>query len=112
MTEATSPAFDPDNFDPFTQDFTLLLADGSPFMVSMIDLESFVLYKIQVSINFGCQMGASIIMLIILLLMSNSSKFRQAVFLVNVLSLALAFIHSFLQAIFYTGQWTVTYAYL
>jgi pheromone alpha factor receptor len=112
MSEANPPAFDSATFDPFTQNFTLLLADGSPFIVGLADVESFVLYKSQVCINFGCQMGATLIMLIIMLLMSNSKKRHQPVFLTNVLSLALAFIASSMQAIFFVSPWSLTYVYL
>ena len=97
-------------FDPYTQSFTLLASDGTPFNVSIPDLDSFVFYNNQICINYGCQIGASIILLVVLLLLTKPDKRSSSLFVVNVLSLALNVIRNVLQGVYFTGPFTETYA--
>ncbi|KAM0799324.1 mating-type alpha-pheromone receptor PreB [Usnea florida] len=97
-------------FDPYTQSFTLLASDGTPFNVSIPDLDSFVFYNNQICINYGAQIGASIILLVVLLLLTKPDKRASSLFIVNVLSLALNVIRNVLQGVYFTGPFTETYA--
>lgn len=106
-TAASSPAF-----DPFTQIFTLLLSDGTPFNVSIPDLDDFILYNVQICINYSAQLGASVVLLIILLLLTKSEKRRAPIFILNSLSLALNTIRNVLQCLYFTGPFSEAYAYL
>ncbi|KAJ5360975.1 Fungal pheromone mating factor STE2 GPCR [Penicillium concentricum] len=74
-------------FDPFTQNVTFLDANGAPFEVPVKALDVFVMYNVRVCINYGCQFGASLTLLIILLLLTQSDKRRSAVFIMNGLAL-------------------------
>jgi pheromone alpha factor receptor len=99
-------------FDPYTQNITLLMADGvTAFQVSLTDLDEFVLYNIQVSINYASQIGASIIMLVVVLLVTGESKRRSPIFVINVISLILSIIRSLLQTLYWVGPFSETYAY-
>ncbi|KAJ5815816.1 Fungal pheromone mating factor STE2 GPCR [Penicillium robsamsonii] len=74
-------------FDPFTQNVTFRDVDGGTFNVSVKALDVFVMYNVRVCINYGCQFGASLALLVILLLLTQSDKRRSAVFIMNGLAL-------------------------
>lgn len=97
-------------FDPYSQSFTLQASDGTPFNVSIPDLDYFVNYNNQICINYGAQTGASSILLIVLLLLTKPDKRASSIFVVNVASLALNIIRNVLQCLYYTGPFTETYA--
>lgn len=101
----------PEPFDPFTQSFTLLLADGTPFSLSLSDVDDFVLYHVQISINFAAQLGASCILLLALLVLTKPDKRRSPVFILNALALILNVIRNVLQCLYYTGHFSEVYAY-
>jgi pheromone alpha factor receptor len=99
-------------FDPYTQNFTLLMADGiTAFQVGVHDLDEYVLYNTQVGINYASQVGASIVMLVVVLLVTRESKRRSTIFVINVISLVLSIIRSLLQILYWVGPFTETYAY-
>lgn len=97
--------------DPFHQSFTLLLADGTPFNVSTTDLEAFNLYNVRISINYGSQIGASLLLLLVMVLLTQPEKRRSPIFILNVLSLTFNFIRSLLQSLYFTSGFSVPYAY-
>jgi pheromone alpha factor receptor len=99
-------------FNPYTQNFTLLMADGvTPFQVGIPDLDNFVLYNTQVSINYATQIGASIVMLAVVILVTRESKRRSSLFFINVISLILSVIRSLLQTLYWVGPFNESYAY-
>ncbi|KAI9761245.1 MAG: hypothetical protein M4579_001165 [Chaenotheca gracillima] len=98
-------------FDPFTQSFTLLLEDGTPFNVTLTDLNTFNLYNIRICINYGAQLGASLLLFLVLLLLTKADRRMSILFVVNGLSLAFNFIRSLLQCLYFIGGFNVTYAY-
>ena len=97
-------------FDPYTQSFTLQASDGTSFNVSIPDLDYFVSYNNQICINYGAQTGASIILLVVLLLLTKPDKRASPIFIVNVSSLALNIIRNVLQCLYFTGPFTEAYA--
>jgi pheromone alpha factor receptor len=97
--------------DPFSQSFTLLQADGTPFSVNLADLHAFELYNIRICINYGCQIGASLLLLLVLLLVTNPDKRRAPIFIINILSLAFNFIRLLLLSLYFTGGFTEPYAF-
>ncbi|KAL9610508.1 MAG: hypothetical protein Q9167_004793 [Letrouitia subvulpina] len=100
-----------EDFDPFQQSFTLVLLDGTPLNITMPDLDDFVRYSIQISINYAAQLGASLIFLIVLLLLTKPEKRKSPVFILNSLALAINVIRNLLQCLYYTGSFSETYAY-
>ncbi|KAI9813479.1 MAG: hypothetical protein M1827_004155 [Pycnora praestabilis] len=99
-------------FDPFTQSFALLLPNGTTFNVSMTDLDAFNQYGLQICINYGSQVGASFVLLIVLVLLTKPEKRGTPIFLINAFSLLLNTIRSVLQCLYFTGAFYDTYAYL
>lgn len=97
-------------FDPYTQSFTLQASDGTSFNVSIPDLDYFVNYNNQICINYGAQTGASIILLVVLLLLTKPDKRTSPIFIVNASSLALNIIRNVLQCLYFTGPFTEAYA--
>ena len=97
--------------DPFEQSFTLVSPSNGPFNVSISDLNDFNLYNIQICINYGTQIGASIAMLLVLLLLTKPDKRLSAILIVNTFSLIFNIIRNVLQCVRFTGPWTNTYAF-
>ncbi|KAI9884253.1 MAG: hypothetical protein M1823_003943 [Watsoniomyces obsoletus] len=97
--------------DPFSQAITLLLPDGTPFNITLTDLDTFSLYNIRLSIIFGSQIGASLLLLVVLALITQPNKRRSLIFLVNATALACNFIRTLLQALYGTSGFNRTYAF-
>ena len=97
--------------DPFTQSFTLRMGDGTPFNVTVPELDDFILYSVQISINYAAQLGASLTFLIVLLLLTKPDKRKSAIFIINTVALTLNFLRTLLQCLYYTGPFSETYAY-
>ncbi|MCJ1344671.1 hypothetical protein MMC31_002874 [Peltigera leucophlebia] len=101
------------DFNPFTQSFTLLEADGATnFNVSISTLDSIYQYSVRICINYSVQLGASLALLLVLLLLAQPEKRRSPIFLINLVSLALNVIRLLLQCLFFTGNFTESYAFL
>jgi pheromone alpha factor receptor len=100
------------DFDPYTQPFTLLMADGStPFNLTIADLDDYAYYNTKVGINWASQLGASIIMFAVVLLITNPSKHKARLFWINIVSLVLCIIRAILQCVYWTGPWNESFAY-
>ncbi|KAI9850511.1 MAG: hypothetical protein M1838_005575 [Thelocarpon superellum] len=98
-------------FDPFSQNVTLLLADGTPFNITIPDLDAFTLYNVQTCIDYGSQLGASLILLVVLMLLTRAEKRQSPIFYLNALSLSVNFIRSLLQCLYFTSGFNETYAF-
>lgn len=98
-------------FDPFGQSFTLLLSDSTPFNLSIPDLDDFVLYNVQICINYAAQLGGSLVLLIVLLLLTKPDKRLSPIFIINSVSLTLNVIRNVLQCLYFTGPFSEVYAY-
>ncbi|KAF2122722.1 fungal pheromone mating factor STE2 GPCR-domain-containing protein [Lophiotrema nucula] len=111
MSNSTNTTLPPD-FDPYTQPFELLLPDGTPFQSSMGDIDFFRLFGIRLAINWGTQIGASIILLAVLLLLTKREKRFSLIFIMNALCLLINAIRSILQCIYLVGPFYDFYALL
>lgn len=94
----------PPGFDLWTQNFTLLLADGSTFNVSMSDVNSYRLYSTRLAISYGTQLGASILLLLVLLLLTRSEKRKSSIFILNALCLVGNSLRCIFSCCFLTGN--------
>ncbi|KAI9802643.1 MAG: hypothetical protein M1825_002665 [Sarcosagium campestre] len=103
---ASAPAL-----DPFAQSFTLLLSDGTPFNVTLTDLDGFNLYNIRICINWASQLGATLLLLVVLLLLTKVDRRQSPLFILNVLSLAINVVRCLLQCLYYTGAFNTAYAF-
>lgn len=99
------------HFDPFTQSFTLLLQNGTPFSLSIREVDEVVLYSVQICINYAAQLGASCILLIALLLLTKPDKRQSPVFILNSIALVLNVVRNVLQCLYFTGPFSKTYAH-
>lgn len=111
-TSTATPVPLPPNFDPFEQNFTLIGRDGLPFAVSMTDINELREYGVRLSINYGTQIGASIILLVMLLLLTRAEKRRSTIFLMNALCLTINIVRSVLQCRYLTGNYFNVYTIL
>ena len=98
-------------FDPFSQSFTLVQGDGTPFNVTIPEVDDFILYSLQICINYAAQLGASIVLLIMLALLTKPEKRTSTIFILNSVSLAFNIIRNVLQCLYFTGPFNETYAY-
>lgn len=96
--------------DPFSQAFTLLMPDGTPFNTTVDDLTWFHTYTIKLAINRGVMIGACITMLIALLVLTKSEKRRSPIYFLNLGALILTAIRQVLVAVFLVGPFQNPYA--
>lgn len=81
------------SFEPSTQNITFYAADGeTPIHVPIPQIDHFIRYLISVCINYGTQLGGSLIMLFVTLIMTPSEKLRRPLGLLQVLVLVLCII--------------------
>lgn len=98
-------------FNPFKQNVTMHYANGKPFNVPMPQLNSFVQYNVRLCINYGSQLGASGVLLVILLLLTRPEKRSSAVFVINALALFFNFMRLLFQCIHFTTGFEEVYPY-
>ncbi|KAK9854235.1 hypothetical protein MYU51_004087 [Penicillium brevicompactum] len=98
-------------FDPYTQNVTMRHADGSAFNVSVPMLNVFVQYNVRVCINYGVQFGASLVLLVILLLLTHADKRRSVVFILNGLALLFNSVRLLFQVIHFETDFEKIYEY-
>jgi pheromone alpha factor receptor len=77
----------PQEFDPYTQQFNLTGPDGSTFTVSMDAIDSSRIYVARLSTTYGAQIGATVTLLFVLLLLTRSEKRKSSIFIINALCL-------------------------
>lgn len=99
-------------FDPFTQNITFHRADGTPFDVWLPRVDLYMQYCIRICINYGSQLGASIILLVVLVLLTRSDKRYSAVFLLNCFALLFNTIRLICQIVYFTNDFTELYRYV
>jgi pheromone alpha factor receptor len=97
--------------DPRSQYLTLYSARGESFNITMIELDDFVLESVNACINYGAQLGASLLLLVVVLLLTQADKRKSPMFILNTLSLALSFIRSLLQSLYFHSGFSEIYAY-
>lgn len=98
------------DFDPWTQNVTFHLADGTPFDVPIDMVDDFAQYPIRVCINYGSQLGATVVLLVILLLLTRAEKRASYVFWLNCLALLLNFARLLCSIIVFTSGFLKAYA--
>ncbi|KAJ5793434.1 Pheromone receptor 2 [Penicillium paradoxum] len=108
---AATPTPNP-SFDPFQQNVTFRHRDGFELEVSVAALDAFVMYNVRACINYGCQFGASLTLLVILLLLTHSDKRRSSVFILNGMALFLNSIRLLFQVIHFSTRFEQVYPYV
>lgn len=95
---------------PANQMLSIIGPDG-PVQFSLIDLTKFVRYGMDNAISPATQVGASLVLLLVLLLLTHNDKRRSMVFILNVLSLVFNFIRCLCEALYYTSAWWTPYVF-
>lgn len=97
-------------FDPYTQNVTILAADGvTPVIISLPDIDSFFYYNTASCINLGAQLGASLVMFFVVIVLTKPSKRRTPIYILNLFSLIFSFLRSLLLALYFVSPWSETY---
>ncbi|PLN84740.1 mating-type alpha-pheromone receptor PreB [Aspergillus taichungensis] len=99
------------SFDPFNQSFTLYTADGVPFNITVPMVDEYAQYAIRISINYGAQLGASLVLFLILLLLTRPEKRTSSVFFLNAAALLLNAGRLLCQSVFFTTPFAHFYPY-
>ncbi|OJD22897.1 hypothetical protein ACJ73_05749 [Blastomyces percursus] len=99
------------SFDPFDQNVVFHQADGTPFNVSIHDLDDFVQYGTRVCINYASQLGASVIAIIMLALLTQSERRQLPVFSLNLSALIMNFARLLCMTIYFTTGFNNPYAF-
>ncbi|CAO2651924.1 Nn.00g002070.m01.CDS01 [Neocucurbitaria sp. VM-36] len=102
----------PPDFDPWTQPITLYYQDGTNFTIGMEALNYYRLYGSRLAINYGTQIGASFMLLLVLLLLTRAEKRKSFIFLINALCLTANTIRCILLSCFVTGNMWHLYSQL
>lgn len=105
----------PMDFDPYNQNVTMLMPNGTgPAILITVEMAGFNHWRagtLKSCIVHGSQLGASLIMLMMVAITTRQAKRLQPIFWLNMTSLSLAFIRSTLLSLFYPGPFQNIYAY-
>ncbi|KAL2109354.1 hypothetical protein VUR80DRAFT_2550 [Thermomyces stellatus] len=96
--------------DPRFQIFNITDADGAsvPVPMSLVDFDRE--HAVNISINYGSQIGASLTMLIVMLVMSPSAKLRRAYTALQAAALAVNVVRMVLLSLFWPSEWMSMFA--
>ena len=111
MDAPSMPTPDPPTIDDlFAQPVNLTLPDGSTFAITLTDIDEYTSYGIRICINYASQIGASFMLLVVLLLLTKPDKRRSPIFALNTACLGLSTVRSVLQCLYFTGAFYDPYA--
>jgi pheromone alpha factor receptor len=106
------PMAAPQEFDLFTQPFNITLPDGSIRMYSMQVLDESRIFIARLAINYGAQVGATIMLLLVLMLLTRSEKRKAKIFIINASCLVINTIRCILLTCYTTSPMFNPYAQL
>ena len=100
------------SFNPFDQQFNILLPDGvTPFTAVMSDIYVVQQSAVSQAIAQGIQIGAAVLLLITLLLVTKKEKLLSLVFVMNALALLFVMLRGVLSLCVITGPLYNFYRY-
>lgn len=100
------------DFNPYTQNVTLLLPDGvTNFSVSLATIDSQRSIDASMAISYGAQIGACLMMLLCVLLLTTDAKRWGMLFNLNLACLLTGFLSRLFLALFYTSSYERIYTY-
>ena len=97
--------------DPHDQTITLLGPDGSPIPIAVADINDYVQYGIRININYASQIGASVILLGCLFLLSKPEKRSTLVFAFNACALLFNIIRTVAECKYFTSEFYEFYTF-
>ncbi|KAJ5638817.1 hypothetical protein N7528_001207 [Penicillium herquei] len=98
-------------YDPLTQVIVIHDQNDNPINVPLPVLEDFSQYNIRACIDYGAQLGATVVLSIVLLLLTHHDKRRSSVFMLNGLALSANFFRLLFQCISFTTGFEDIYPY-
>lgn len=101
-----------ENFNPHLQPITIFYPDATNFTLTLMDITQVNYAAIRKVTIFGAELGASIIILVLLAALTWAEKRRTILFSVNMLALLALAIRSILQIEYYLQPWFDMYTYL
>jgi len=100
------------NFDPYSQNVTLLLSDGiTPITFGVQDVDDWYSYAVKSRVNFATQVGACMVMFFATAFLTRESQRSKPVFILNLASLALGTLRPLLLILWATSPWSEFYSY-
>jgi pheromone alpha factor receptor len=100
------------SFDPWSQPFTIIMPDGvTPLIANMADIAMVQSNAVNTSIAQSIQIGAAVMLLVTLLLITKGEKMRSAVFLLNASSLLFVLLRGIIALCVTTGPLYDFYRY-
>ncbi|KAH8589682.1 fungal pheromone mating factor STE2 GPCR-domain-containing protein [Bisporella sp. PMI_857] len=97
-------------FYPYTQDITILMADGvTPVTVSLYDIDASNWYNCALIMNHGSQLGACIVMFFVVFLLTDRKKRTKPIFILNILSLLFGALRAMFLGLYFLTQWVDIY---
>jgi pheromone alpha factor receptor len=97
-------------FDPRTQVFSLLGPDGvTEIPVSVPQVDTIFMLGTSAQVNYGSQIGATFVMLLVVLTMTPKKRFRRVPTLVNITALVINLIRCVLLSLYFTSTWVEFY---
>ena len=100
------------DFNPYTQNITFLLADGvTPYSVSMATIDFNRSMDFAMAISYGAQLGACLLMLFCVLLLTTNGKRWGLLFNLNLACLFTGFLSRFFLSLYYTSSYERFYTY-
>jgi pheromone alpha factor receptor len=102
----------PPKFDPYIQSFNLTRNDGTTFVTDMATLDYLRTYGTRLAINYGSQIGASIVLLLVLFVLTRAEKRKSGIFIMNSICLFVNMCRAIVQALWLTGNWFNPYAFI
>ncbi|KAF2710007.1 hypothetical protein K504DRAFT_378322 [Pleomassaria siparia CBS 279.74] len=102
----------PANFDPYKQHFKLLMSNGTELDVNMAQIDFMRLYGIRLGIEYGSQIGASFVLLAMLLLLTRREKRKSLIFVTNIVCLLVNAVRCICYCLYLTGNWFNPFLFL
>jgi pheromone alpha factor receptor len=100
------------DFDPWRQNVTLYTKDGNAFVVQINYVDDIRLYAARLAITYGTQIGASLLLLLVLILLTRASKRKSFIFLINAFCLIANTIRCILLSCYVTSTMLNSYSQL
>lgn len=97
--------------DVFHQSLTLVDDSGTLFNITIDDIAAYNVYSTRICINYGSQLGASAVLLIVILMLTSAEKRRSPIFICNSLSLLFNIPRTLFASLYFTGPWYWPYAF-
>lgn len=95
--------------DPGKQIIAMFFANGTQFLVPVADIDYFEYQRSTRAISYGSEIGASFMMLLVVLTMTPKTKFWRLPSYINIVSLSVNVIRTILLSMYFGSNWLMLY---